>query len=202
MASLERMVELLKKRGVLKSEALEQAFLKVNRRDFILRDEGYLAYGDHPLPIGWGQTISQPFTVAFMLSQLDVQSGQKVLDIGSGSGWTTALLACLTGPSGSVLGLERIGELVEYGRANLRAYNFSSARIEQAGPVLGDPGSAYDRILVSASAPSFPEELCGQLNPGGILLIPVANSIWKIIKKGETLIKSEYYGFVFVPLVY
>ena len=137
-----------------------------------------------------------------MLSLLDVLPGQKVLDIGSGSGWTTALLASLTGPSGSVLGLERVKELVSFGRANLLSCSFPQARIDKAGAVPGDPGSSYDRILVSAAAPTFPEELCDQLKPGGILVLPVAHSIWKVRRTGEGILKEEYYGFSFVPLIY
>jgi protein-L-isoaspartate(D-aspartate) O-methyltransferase len=202
MTSLERLVAHLKNQGVLASERLEQAFLQVDRKDFVLPGDEYAAYQDHPLPIGWGQTISQPYTVAFMLELLDVKKGQSILDIGSGSGWTTALLSRLTGESGRVKGLERIPELVDFGKANLRKYPFSWASIRKAFPPLGDEGNSYDRILVSAGAPSFPEELTEQLQPEGILVIPVGSSLWKISRLPGRIQKEEYYGFSFVPLVF
>ncbi len=201
MTSLEKLVIYLKDRQVLENPAVAEAIREVDRADFILPEYAVAAYFDGPLPIGFGQTISQPFTVAFMLDLLNVLPGQAVLDIGSGSGWTTALLAKLTGPDGTVLGLERCPELVEFGSSNLRQYSFPWARITRAGTALGNPGTVYDRILVSAAAPCFPEELIEQLNPGGRLVIPVDHSIWKFNRTGQGIVKEEFYGFSFVPLI-
>ena len=187
--------------GVLETQSLERAFFKVDRRDFVLPGDASAAYTDSPLLIGWGQTISQPYTVAFMLTLLDIHPGQSILDIGSGSGWTTALLAYLAGPEGSVEGLERIPQLVTMGRANLGQYPSLRASIIPAGPVLGLPGRCFHRILVSAAAQTFPHDLTGQLDDKGILVIPVRNSIWKIIRQGDRLVREEYFGFSFVPLV-
>ena len=201
MTNLDRLIAHLKNRGVIRSRTLEKAFLQIDRKDFILPRDRPVAYGDYPLPIGWGQTISQPYTVAFMLTLLDVKPGQTILDIGSGSGWTTALLAYLTGRDGMVLGLERVPQLVAFGKANLASYQFSQAEIRQALPQLGQPGSSFDRILVSASASLFPEELIEQLNPGGNLVIPVGHSIWKILNQEGRILREEFFGFSFVPLI-
>jgi protein-L-isoaspartate(D-aspartate) O-methyltransferase len=189
--------------GVLKNHLVRKAFVDVDRAHFV--DPDYLseAYEDYPLPIGHGQTISQPTTVAFMLELLDARKGEKILDIGSGSGWTTALLAHIVGQDGRVFGVELIPDLVEFGKKNLARYNFKHASIEQAGENLGLPREApFDRILVSAAADNFPQELLAQLKTGGVLVVPIQNSIYKIEKISEQEVrKKEYPGFVFVPLI-
>ena len=155
------------------------------------------AYGDYPLPIGHGQTISQPYTVAYMLELLQPERGDRVLDVGSGSGWTAALLASIVGPDGRVWGTEIIPELVEFGRANLAKYNFKNATIERAAG-LGLPEHApYDKILVSAAADDVPDSLLDQLAPGGIMVIPIKTSVWKITHTE----REEHPGFAFVPLI-
>ena len=174
----------------------------IDRADFVRPIDLPNAYKDMALSIGHGQTISQPFTVAFMLEKLHPVEGDNVLDIGSGSGWTTALLAQIVGDDGQVTGLEIVPELVEFGRKNLQKYNFRNASIKQAeNGVLGIPGEKFDRILVSAAATTLPEELTQQLKPGGTLVVPVRNSIFKITKSPNGGISlEEFPGFVFVPL--
>lgn len=188
----------------LESPEIIDAFRAVDRKYFVPESFEEHIYVDAPLPIGDGQTISQPSTVAFMLEQLEPGEGDKVLDIGSGSGWTTALLCHIVGDKGSVVGLERMGELVEQGKENLSKFQFGShGRIQRAGEGLGLPGEEFDRILVSASADEIPEELFLQLKIGGILVIPVRNSIFKFKKISDTYVeREEFYGFVFVPLIY
>jgi len=126
-----KLVENLIRQGYLKTPAVIDAFKTINRTDFLPsnlaenRNElEKLAEYDQALPIGEGQTISQPAVVAFMLELLNIQKGNNVLDIGSGSGWTTALLAQLVGPKGLVIAIERIPELYEFGRKNVGKYNF------------------------------------------------------------------------------
>ncbi len=196
---------------VLATARLEQAFRTIDRAHFVpkkLREE---AYADDALPIGFGATISQPTTVAFMLEKLRVKEGQKVLDIGSGSGWTTALLAHLVGPKGKVTGLEVVPELVALGRKNLAAVSSYIPRnvgIRQARRgVVGLPEEApFDRVLVSAAAQEVPQELLKQLKPNGGLVIPVGapHEMQKIVrihkKRNNALELEEYPGFVFVPL--
>jgi len=161
--------------------------------------QGYAGV-DRALPIGLGQTNSQPATVRAMLRALDVQPGQRVLDVGSGSGWTTVLLARLVGPTGRVLGVERVPELTDWGRANVEAADVPWAGVEQALPdVLGHPAYApYDRILVSAEAPTLPAQLVDQLAPDGVMVIPVGGELWRV-RAGHD---PERLGrYVFVPLI-
>ena len=196
------LIDKLVEDGMLKTLRILEAFGEIDRANFVLEEYEDEAYGDYPLPIGHGQTISQPLTVAFMLDLLQPEAGDKVLDVGSGSGWTTALLAQIVGPAGRVWGLELVPELVKFGSENLAKYNFSYADIRQAGEILGLPDEApFDRILVSAAGQVLPQGLIDQLKVGGRLVIPIQNSVWKIDKLSETEIdKTEFSGFAFVPL--
>lgn len=177
--------------------------MKINRKDFVLKEYEKEAYYDYPLPIGYGQTISQPSTVYFMLKLLNPKKGEKILDLGSGSGWTTALLANAVGEKGSVFGVEKISELVLMGRKNTAKYNFNNVKIFKAKKIIGlKKESPFDKILVSASAKEIPQELIKQLKIKGIMVIPVENDILRIEKISENDIKIEKYnGFVFVPLL-
>ncbi len=193
------------KRGYLKTPSIIEAFKSVDRHDFILPEYEDESYGDYPLPIGDGQTISQPSTVAFMLELLQPQEGDIVLDVGSGSGWTSALLSEIVGERGFVYGVELVPELVNFSRDNLLTYGFDNVEIFQASVgVLGLPEHGpYDKILVSAAGYDLPEELVEQLKIRGRMVIPINDSIFKIDKVGEDDIREErYQGFVFVPLKY
>lgn len=200
---MERLISTLKKEGVLHTPELEAAFRTVDRAYFVLPEYRAMAYNNAPLPIGYGQTISQPYTVAAMLGWLDVRRGQNILDVGSGSGWTTALLAHLVGTSGHVHGVELVPELVQFGKQNLAKYHFPHATIEQAGETFGLPQHApYDRMLVSAASGEIPEVLMEQLSDDGIMVIPVRGDIIKIQKvPGRSPIVETHEGFVFVPLI-
>lgn len=197
------MVEDLKKQGVLKTSEIINAFLQVDRKKFLKPEQYAHAYDDTPLPTLSGQTISQPYTVAFMFELLSPEPGQKILDIGSGSGWTTAMLANIVGEEGEVIGTEIVPELVKYGSNNLRKFKFSNAIIQQADEhYYGVEGKVFDRILVSASAQEMPQSLIDQLKPNGIMVIPINENIVKVRKSGDEKITTiEYPGFVFVPLV-
>jgi len=203
MRSMRELVDAMIFSNVLQSPQIIDAFRAVDRKYFVpdsWRDETYI---DNALPIGNGQTISQPSTVAFMLEKLAPQKGDRVLDIGSGSGWTTALLCHIVGEEGNVIGVERVSGLVEQGRENLSQFGFEHGCIKEAEEKLGLPGEQFDRILVSAAADEIPEGLFTQLKVGGTLVIPVENSIYKFEKVSEDEIKTEeFYGFIFVPLIY
>ncbi len=192
----------LVKQGLLKSKAMKEAFTKVNRKDFVLKENTLLAYEDFPIPIGFGQTISQPSTVAFMLDLLDIEPGQKILDVGSGSGWTTVLVAKAVGPTGQVFAVEKIKELVNFGLHNLARYKLKNVSMEISGKKIGLPSEApFDRILVSAAAEYLPNDLVKQLKTNGVMIIPIKNSVWKITRKSKTkILKQEFPGFIFVPL--
>ncbi|EQB34338.1 hypothetical protein M947_11250 [Sulfurimonas hongkongensis] len=198
-----KMVDYLVNVGALRSSRIIEAFRNINRADFVVDRNSKNIYEDYPLSIGNGQTISQPRTVAMMLEMLSPNEADNILDIGSGSGWTTALLAYIVGGSGSVVGVERVKELVEFGSTNLKKYKFKNAKIVEAGDELGIPREKFERILVSAAADELPFELIKQLKVGGRLVIPVRNSIFEIIKKeDESFDANEHYGFTFVPLIY
>lgn len=184
-------------------DRLEGAFAAVPREEFLPRRLRKQAAYDGPLPIGHGQTNSQPRTVADMLRLLDVRPGQRVLDVGSGSGWTTALLAHLVGPHGTVHGVEVVDQLVTLGRANLRSTRMPWARITRAEDgVLGLPDAApYDRILVSADGGRLPEELVEQLAVGGRMVIPVAGRMLTVERDVHGVVRTAHGHYRFVPLV-
>lgn len=184
-------------------DLIEQAFRNMPRKSFVpdvIRDNADI---DAPLPIGFGQTNSQPTTVQLMLSWLDAQPGDKILDVGSGSGWTTALLSQIVGSNGKVYAVEIIPELVELGKENCNRAGIQNAQFIQAGNECGLLRFApYDRILVSASAQKLPNELLNQLKIGGKLVIPVQNDILEIVKSSKDKHDIKIHsGFVFVPLV-
>jgi len=185
--------------------AVDEAFAATPRVAFLPEDQHRFARDDRALPIGWGQTNSQPTTVRAMLSLLDVHQGQCVLDVGCGSGWTTALLARLVGSSGEVIGVELVPELVEFGRANLATQNLPQAHIEPAVPnVLGLPDRGpFDRILVSAQASTLPTTLVDQLRVGGVLVVPVRGWMHEVRRTSEEGPPEvvRHGGYSFVPLV-
>lgn len=184
-------------------DSIDKAFKAIGRSNFVLPGYQAAAFADVPLPIGYGQTISQPTTVRMMLEWLDPKPGQKILDVGSGSGWATALLAYLVGLTGHIYAVEKIPELVEFGRENCKRQGIKNASFAQAGETYGLTKYApYDRILVSASGTSIPNELQEQLKEGGKLIIPVRNDILELTKISKNKWDAKLHpGFVFVPLV-
>ena len=147
-----------------------------------------------------GQTTAPPLTVEAMLRLLHVAPGQRILDVGSGSGWTTALLAQLTGPAGRVYGVEIEPELATWGAGNITDHK--NASIVRAVPgVLGLPDTApYDRILVSAEPPSVPQELVDQLADPGIMVIPVRGVMLRVVLNAGELTTTQHGYYRFVPL--
>ncbi|WP_345978110.1 methyltransferase domain-containing protein [Sulfurimonas sp. HSL3-7] len=193
------MIESLIAEGVLETPSLIKAFERVDRADFVLPPFKEDAYEDCALPIWCEQTISQPYTVAFMLELLQPQPVDRIMDIGSGSGWTTALLASVCQHVDAV---ERHEELLAFAKGNLAKYPFNNITLHKAGRTLGLKGEHFDKILVSCSADEMPQQLLDQLSPGGTMVIPLQSSIFKVIKNLDgSLQKEEHPGFLFVPLV-
>lgn len=179
------------------------AMASVPREDFLPEEWRELADVDRAIPIGYGQTNSQPRTVAHMLRLLDVQPGQRVLDLGAGSGWTTALLGYLVGDTGVVIGVELVPELVHRAAAAVSGHAMPWAEVRQADPeILGAPAQApFERILVSAEVKSLPNELVDQLGPGGIMVIPVRSEMLRVTKAradsdGVSVTRHGLYSFV------
>ena len=185
--------------------ALDAAFAAQPREHFLPPSRRGEAARDGPVDIGAGQTNSQPRTVRAMLELLDLRLGQRVLDVGSGSGWSTALLAELVGPDGSVLGLERVPELVVFGAENVAGAGVPWARVRTAdATVLGAPEEPpFDRVLVSAMADRLPADLVAQLAPGGVLVCPVRGVMTRVARGAgpDDLAVTDHGHYRFVPLV-
>lgn len=180
-----------------------EAMRRTPRAGFLPPEEVAHAGHDGPLPIGAGQTSSQPRTVLDMLELLDVRPGQRVLDVGAGSGWTTAILADLVGPRGSVIGVERVADLAQSAATAVGATGRTWADVRPADPaVLGLPAQApYDRVLVSAMADRLPHSLLDQLTSDGVLVVPVAGRMLRVTRSGDEVVAEEHGWYRFVPLV-
>lgn len=187
------------------------AFAAVPREGFLTETERRYADKDRPLPIGHGQTNSQPTTVRNMLTLLEVQPGDRVLDVGSGSGWTTALLGHLTGPAGRVYGVELVPDLAEWGGRNLAPQGMPWTSIQLVDPPAGQPTGGgdlglprlapFDRILVSAEARKLPPALVDQLGRGGRMVIPVAGRLSVVDRDADGAVRVRRVGhYAFVPL--
>jgi len=189
-------------RGILDTRVLE-VMRKVPREQFVqeaLRDR---AYGDHPLPIGEGQTISQPYMVALMTSLLELTGTEKVLEIGTGSGYQTAVLAEL---SRRVCSVERIPSLAARARATLEALGYTNVWIRIANGTVGWPDEApFDRILITAAAPAVPPPLFDQLAEGGRMVLPIgdaaAQTLTVVEKVNGIMHTRQDAGCVFVKLI-
>jgi|SRR3989344_2313578 len=187
-------------RGERFNDKIINAFLKVPREKFIFKELEKFAYEDIALPLEFGATISQPHTIAFMLNLLELKKGYKILEIGSGCGYVLALLYEIT--KEEIYGIEVIRSLAEKSRKVLKNLRYAKIKVINKNGYFGLKEKApFDRILISAASDKIPEHLYDQLNNGGIMVVPVRNSIFRI-KKGKGRIESEEFpGFAFVPLI-
>jgi protein-L-isoaspartate(D-aspartate) O-methyltransferase len=196
----QKMTDTLRFYGIRNPEVLS-AFQAIPRHLFVPEEYDDKAYADTPLPIGYGQTISQPYVVAFMLEHMDLKPGSKVLEIGSGCGYVTALLSRLVF---NVIGVELEKALADRSRRLLQELKINNVRIVCDDGYKGfAPSAPYDSILVSAAPPTVPKALTEQLKENGSLIIPVGKEsqmLKKIQKKNGKIIENDLLDVRFVPL--
>jgi protein-L-isoaspartate(D-aspartate) O-methyltransferase len=179
------------------------AMARVPRERFVPPDSYYAAYEDMPLGIGFGQTISQPFIVALMTQALRLKGSEKVLELGTGSGYQTAILA---GLAKWVVSIERVPQLAESARRVLNELGYTNFEIHTSGEALGWPdGAPYDAIIVTAGAPCVPDALLEQLALGGRLVIPVGSrweqDLLRVTRRKKGNVVENLGGCRFVPLI-
>ena len=196
-----KLVEILKDEGI-KSQKVLNAILKVPRHMFVPQEYLSLSYENEALPIGYGQTISQPYIVALMTEALNLQGNEKVLEIGTGSGYQTAILAEL---ALEIYTVERIKELLEEAKKRLRVLGYNNVYFKLGDGTLGwEEFAPYDRIIVTAASYDIPEPLKEQLKDGGIMVIPIGGRdfqyLYRITKKGDNFYRENLGGVRFVPL--
>src|SRR3989449_2432065 len=176
-----RMVERLVGSRYIQDSRVRDAFLAVPREAFVRPEDANDAYADVPLPIGRGQTISAPSMIAIMLEEARLAPGDRVLEIGTGSGYHAALVAHIVGPQ-NVVSIERILRLAEWGRSNLARAGYGGAAVVVGDGSLGYPERApYDRILATAGAPEIPEPWRHQLSSRGRIVAPIGPRSWQVL---------------------
>ncbi len=192
----------IRARGV-SDEAVLAAMETVPRHEFVLPKYLEQAYADHPLPIGYGQTISQPFIVAWMTELLELERGDKVLEIGTGSAYQAAVLAEITD---QVYTVEIIEELEKSAEERLKELGYTQVKVKHADGYYGwEEYAPYDAIIVTCAPDHIPQPLVQQLKDGGRLVLPVGppggyQSLWLITKQGEQVLTKNLGGVTFVPL--
>jgi len=197
---VESLVSRLKMHGYIRSAAVERAMLSVDRALFVPEREVPFAYMDHPISIGYGQTISAPHMVAIMLELLELGKEDRVLEIGTGSGYNAALMASM---AGEVYTVESVPELAEMAKENLKS--FGNVHVLVGDGSLGyDRAAPYDAICVTCAAPALPEPLKEQVKDGGRIVIPIGSlhvqTLYMFFKRGGALESSSHGDVVFVPM--
>jgi protein-L-isoaspartate(D-aspartate) O-methyltransferase len=204
-AEREAMVERQLKRRGIHDQRLIDAFLAVPREAFVSADLAHLAYGDHPLPIAAGQTISQPFIVAEMIQEAGIGAGDKVLEIGAGSGYAAAVISRI---ADRVIAVERLPELAATARERMTRLGFTNVEIVEGDGSGGWAQQApFNAILAAASGSHVPPPLVQQLVPGGRLVMPIGDpgavqELVKVTRQKDGTVRQEGLGQVrFVPLI-
>lgn len=198
------MVEMQLRQNGITDERVLAAMSQVPREEFVPETLRGRAYRDGPLPIGLGQTISQPYTVAFMCQALQLLGHEKILDIGTGSGYAAAVLSLL---AARVFSLERIPELAVSAATRLRRLGYANVEVIHTDGTFGLPEQApFDAIVVAASAASVPGPFVAQIAEGGRIVMPIGGEsgeqrMYRLTKRGESLETEMLGGFAFVPLI-
>ena len=205
MPSKEQLMEHWTSSGIIKDRKVIDAFKKVPRELFVAEERKEEAYGDYPLPIGKGQTISQPTTVMIMTQALELKEGDKVLEVGSGSGYQAAIIANIVGGNGKVISTEIVDELVESAKSNIKKLKLKNVEIIKHDGSKGyDKEAPYDKIIITAACPKIPRPLIKQLKEGGIIVAPVGDMNKQAMIKGRKingkLFEVNLGDFMFVPL--
>lgn len=201
---LDKLIQILKKEGFLNDASVESAIRQCPRHEFVPKSFLDMAYENIPVPLMKEQTISQPAVVARMTEWLDVSEGQKILEIGSGSGWQSAILSVLVG-NGRVFSIDRHSELVNFAKENLNKFGIRNVDVILGDGSIGLPKeSPFDRIIITAACKKVPPPLFEQLSLEGLLIAPVGEYLQSMIvyKKTTSGIKEIYNqpGYSFVPL--
>lgn len=198
-----KFIEQLVQEGRIKTKAIINAFFKIDRIDFVPDDFKDDAYLDIPIPIFYGMTTSQPSTIAFMLEKLWPRKGDKVLEIGTGSGYLTALLAMLVGKNGRVFSIEYFPGLKDFAESNLRRYNFKNITLLAGDGKNGLPQEApFDKIVSSAEVREIPRAWEEQLKIDGSILTPIDSKVVLAKKVAKDKFDAEFFSaFSFVPLL-
>ena len=191
--------------GTIKDKKVIESFKKIPREIFMKKENQDEAYGDYPLPIGEGQTISQPTTVMLMTEALELKEGDKVLEVGTGSGYQAAIIANIVGYKGEIISTEIIKDLAEFAKNNIEKLKLKNVRIINLDGSKGwEEEAPYDKIIITAACPEIPKPLIKQLKEGGIIVAPVGNMneqfMIKGVKKNNKLIEENLGQFMFVPL--
>ena len=204
-SKMDNLINIMRNSGFLNNSRVESAIKKTPRHEFVPMSLQEKAYDDIPIPIMNNQTVSQPSVVSRMTEWLDVREGQKILEIGSGSGWQSAILSYLVG-QGTIFSIERHPELVNFAKENLEKVGIKNVSVTLGDGSLGLPKeSPFDRIIITAACEKIPQSLFDQLSINGLLIAPVGEFTQSLvlIKKtphGVLEIKNDP-GYVFVPLL-
>ena len=205
MASKEHLIGHWISSGVVKDKRVIEAFKKVPREKFIKKEHLDEAYGDYPLAIGEGQTISQPTTVMIMTQALELKEGDKVLEVGTGSGYQAAIIANIVGKKGKVISTEIAYDLAEFAKNNIKKLNIKNIKIIKHDGSKGyEKEAPYDKMIITAACPRIPKPLTSQLKENGIIVAPVGSMLEQVMikarKKNNKLIEEKLGDFQFVPL--
>ena len=205
MSQKRKLIDYWTSLSIIKDKKVIGAFKKVPRENFMKPEHKKEAYGDYPLPIGEGQTISQPTTVMLMTEALELKKNDKVLEIGAGSGYQAAIISNLVGENGKIISTEIIKELAEFAQKNIEKLNLKNVKIIRHDGSNGYKKEApYDKIIITAACPKIPKPLVHQLKEDGIIVAPVGNMVEQIMVKARKnkskLIEEKLGDFMFVPM--